>query len=619
MSDSNGDPQGDRKGDRKGDLKGDRKDDPKGDRKGDPKIRGLHHITAICGDAQRTVDFYCGVLGLRLVKTTVNFDDPGSYHLYFGDDTGSPGTAITFFEWPGAPRGRTGIGGTHHLALQVKDRDGLLRWKRRLQDLGLSPVGPYDRRYFESIYFNDPDGLILEIATVGPGWTVDETLAALGEIVQVPPRALLKGQRDEVAIAAQTWPEPVPGITPEMSLRAGMHHITAISSDLERTDAFLRGVLGLRRVKQTANFDLPSEGHWYWGDDGGRPGTLITYFGADRSTVRRAQMGAGLTHHYAFAVENDDAQSWFRDRLLERHQAASPVMDRVYFRSVYSRDPDGHIVELATAGPGFLVDESPAALGSGLQLPPWLERERSTIAGGLKPLRPVAPGSAGAAQGMGRAAPAKSVAGSHRGLEAAVAGAPLAGAKAAVIMVHGRGATPESILELVPEIARPGVAYLAPRAAGSSWYPQSFLAELSRNEPWLSSALSALRDAMERVEAAGIPAERTVLLGFSQGACLGLEFAARNARRYGAVVGLSGGLIGPPDTPRQYAGSLAGTPVFLGCSDRDPHIPKDRVEETAEVLERLGAEVEMRIYPNFGHAVNADEIEWVRGLLGVFG
>jgi predicted esterase len=138
---------------------------------------------------------------------------------------------------------------------------------------------------------------------------------------------------------------------------------------------------------------------------------------------------------------------------------------------------------------------------------------------------------------------------------------------------------------------------------------------MESNEPGLSSGLARLGEALAEIEAAGIPPERTILLGFSQGACLSLEFAARNARRYGAVVGLSGGLIGPPGTPRDYDGSLAGTPVFLGCSDRDPHIPRERVDETAEVLRGMGAEVTERIYPAMGHTVNEDEMEAVRGLV----
>ncbi len=154
-------------------------------------ILGLHHITLGCANAQRTVDFYAGVLGLRFVKKTVNFDAPDTYHLYFGDATGSPGSAVTFFEWPSAPRGRPGIGGTHHFALTVANKEGLLKWKRRLLDLGYKVNGPLDRHYFTSIYFNDPDGTILEIATRGPGWTIDEDLAVLGTAYREPPADLI--------------------------------------------------------------------------------------------------------------------------------------------------------------------------------------------------------------------------------------------------------------------------------------------------------------------------------------------------------------------------------------------------------------------------------------------
>lgn len=195
------------------------------------------------------------------------------------------------------------------------------------------------------------------------------------------------------------------------------------------------------------------------------------------------------------------------------------------------------------------------------------------------------------------------------------AGSPLGQATAAMILVHGRGATAEDILSLGRELGRPDLAYLAPQAEGYSWYPYSFLAPMERNEPGLSNGLALLGHLVERLEAEGIPPERTVLLGFSQGACLSLEYAARNARRFGGLAALSGGLIGPPGTPRDYPGSLDGTPVFLGCSDRDPHIPLQRVQESTQVLERMGGDVTERIYPGMGHTVNEDEIERVRTLL----
>jgi predicted esterase len=184
-----------------------------------------------------------------------------------------------------------------------------------------------------------------------------------------------------------------------------------------------------------------------------------------------------------------------------------------------------------------------------------------------------------------------------------------------MLMIHGRGASAEDILSLSNEFDQPGFAYFAPQAVGNAWYPNRFLVPLAENEPWLSSALKFVDDVLAEIINAGIPPERVILLGFSQGACLALEFAARNARRYGGIAGLSGALIGPDDTPRDYKGSLAGTPVFLGCSDVDFHVPRERVDQTAEILKRLGGEVTERLYPNMGHTVNQDEIDFVRGMM----
>jgi predicted esterase len=203
----------------------------------------------------------------------------------------------------------------------------------------------------------------------------------------------------------------------------------------------------------------------------------------------------------------------------------------------------------------------------------------------------------------------------HAGQPVRTAGAPLEDARAAVVMVHGRGASAESILTLATALPTAGVAFLAPQAAGGTWYPLGFMNPIARNEPGISSGMRAIDRVLARVADADVPPERTVLLGFSQGACLATEYAARHARRYGAIVGLSGGLIGPDGTPRDYPGSLDGTPVFLGCSDVDFHIPEARVRETAKVLGRLGAQVDMRLYPGMGHLVNEDEIDAVRALL----
>jgi predicted esterase len=203
----------------------------------------------------------------------------------------------------------------------------------------------------------------------------------------------------------------------------------------------------------------------------------------------------------------------------------------------------------------------------------------------------------------------------HAGQRVLGAGAPLGLGAAAVILVHGRGASPEDILGLASEFERPSLTYLAPAAGGGSWYPFSFLTDMTRNEPGLSSALGVIARLVQDLVGRGVPTHRIVLGGFSQGACLASEFAVRHARRYGGVLAFSGGLIGPPGTTWDYPGSFQGTPVFLGCSDVDAHIPKARVDETAEVFNRMGAQVTQRIYPGMGHVIVPDEIAAARAIL----
>ena len=194
------------------------------------------------------------------------------------------------------------------------------------------------------------------------------------------------------------------------------------------------------------------------------------------------------------------------------------------------------------------------------------------------------------------------------------AGESITAARAAMLLLHGRGATADDIMTIASELQSPGWVYLAPQAVGNTWYPNPFTAPLETNEPYLSTALAMVSKLVERIERR-VPAHRIVLLGFSQGACLTLEWAARNARRYGAVIGLSGGLIGPDGTPRDYSGSFDATPVFLGCSDVDPHIPLRRVVEAGQVLKEMGADVTVRFYPGMGHLVSGEEIATIRELI----
>jgi predicted esterase len=196
-----------------------------------------------------------------------------------------------------------------------------------------------------------------------------------------------------------------------------------------------------------------------------------------------------------------------------------------------------------------------------------------------------------------------------------VRGAPLGSGRAVLIMVHGRHASPQDMLSLVPLLQHPDFTYLAPAAAGGTWYPESFLAPIARNEPGISSGIAVLHALIDRSVAHGVPVARIMLLGFSQGACLAVTAACRRPARYGGIVAYSGGLIGPPGTTWPPTGSFGGAPAFLGCSDVDPHIPLARVDETATVLEQMGAAVTRRIYPGMGHTVNDDEIAFARELM----
>ena len=203
----------------------------------------------------------------------------------------------------------------------------------------------------------------------------------------------------------------------------------------------------------------------------------------------------------------------------------------------------------------------------------------------------------------------------HANLPAVRAGPAPEQARGTIIMIHGRGAPAESILALFPDLAVEGLAALAPQAAGHTWYPYSFLSPIPQNQPYLGSALRAIDAIVTDLLARKVPSEKIALFGFSQGACLTTEYVALHPRRYGAVMGLTGGLIGPPGTPRDYAGSLGGTPVFLGTSDPDPHVPFARVEETRDVLQRMGATVELRRYPGMPHTINEDEVKACRTLV----
>ncbi len=318
------------------------------------QIPGIHHVTAICGDPQRNLDFYQGVLGLRLVKRTVNFDDPGSYHLYYGDAVGSPGTIMTFFAWPGARAGRRGTGQLTVTSFAVPERS-LGFWGERLEAYGVAFEGPLRRWQEEYLALEDPDGLRLELVA----WQV--------------------GGGDRAWAGGPVPPEHAIG---------GFFWVTLCEQDEEPTGRFLARTLGF----------VPGAG------DGDRfryraredeKGSVVDVL--RRVEGRRGEVAVGTVHHVAWRARDDDEQRRWRSELVDLGLDVTPVIDRRYFRSIYFREPGGVLFEIATEPPGFTVDEPEPELGGRLQLPPWLEPLRGRIEPRLPPIevRRVEPGRAG--------------------------------------------------------------------------------------------------------------------------------------------------------------------------------------------------------------------------------
>lgn len=300
------------------------------------RLLGLHHITAIASNAKRNVDFYTRVLGLRLVKKTVNFDDPGTYHLYYGDYAASPGTLLTFFVWDELPRGRAGTGMTSAIAYSVP-AGALEFWGERLRMQGVAAAAPITRQGEEVLAFTDPDGLQLELVAT----------------TESDPRL----------------PAPHPEVPLEKGLR-GFHSVTLAVDVVERTAAVLTEDMGYRLLASEENRTRYTVG------DGG-PSTYVDLLTAP--SLPRGRSGLATVHHVAFRTPDDPSQAEARDTLAARGFNVSPVMDRCYFHSIYYREPNGVLFEIATDGPGFTVDEPLAELGRALKLPPWHEPQRAAI------------------------------------------------------------------------------------------------------------------------------------------------------------------------------------------------------------------------------------------------
>ncbi len=307
-------------------------------------VHGIHHVTAIAGDPQANVDFYTGVLGLRLVKVTVNYDDPHTYHLYYGDDVGHPGSILTFFPWPGAPRGRTGTGQVTVTAFAIPD-GSLGYWADRLKTHEVEFAGPSHRFDEEVIALRDPDGLQLELVTGRSGPDAN--------------------------------PRPG-GALPGKYAIDRFRGVTMAVEGYERTAALLTATLGVREVGAVGNRFRYTVGE---GVAQGFVDLLCLPSGP------RGRVAVGAVHHIAWRTPDDEAQRAWRAEIARLGYNVTPILDRSYFHSIYFREPGGVLFEIATDLPGFAVDEPPDQLGRRLALPPWLESARGELAKELPALR----------------------------------------------------------------------------------------------------------------------------------------------------------------------------------------------------------------------------------------
>jgi glyoxalase family protein len=326
------------------------------------KLSGLHHIGLVSRQIDRTSDFYMRVLGLASLGKgpAPHRRGPAGGRLesapahFLADGAGGSRSILSIVDDPEAPPGAPGIGGTHHFALAVANREILLQWKRRLLDEGFPVNGILDRHYFQSIYTKDPDGTIVELATLGPGWTIDEPPDCLGESHRPPPPEMLNTNRDRAKVAAENWPDPVPDITPALRI-TGLHHVTAIGASIEQVQAFVAGQLGLRRVKRTNNFDDAASYHWYWGVGDGSPGTLVTYFERKPEREQPVRMGSGQVGHYGLTAPPGSLEA-IAEGLAERRLTTTDVSvfgpEGHRFEALATQDPEGQPVVIATTMKG---------------------------------------------------------------------------------------------------------------------------------------------------------------------------------------------------------------------------------------------------------------------------
>ena len=533
-------------------------------------IRGLHHVTAIASDPQRNLDFYAGLLGLRLVKRTVNFDDPQTYHLYYGDEVGTPGSIMTFFPWPGARRGRAGAGQVAVVSFAILP-SSIGFWVERLLRHGVAYEQPVRRgggpHAEQVIALRDNDGLMLELVA------------------------------SSAAEARPAW-GGAPGIAREQAIH-GFHGVTLWIDRPEATERVLTDTMGftpLREEGTTRRYTI--------GDH--LSGTFVDVRAVGGFGVGAS--GAGTVHHVAFALESDEGELAMRDRVSAAGLAPTPVIDRNYFHSVYFREPGHVLFELATNPPGFAIDEPPERLGERLMLPPQYEPHRAEIESVLPRIHlPVAPSAAAA---FAEVTGPEDVSGDalgfvHRYIPPSADGEMAGGTT--LLLLHGTGGDEEDLLPLGRALL-PGAGLLSPRGKVLERGALRFFRrhaegvfdqeDLARRTSELAQFVSAAVDTYE------LARDGVIAVGFSNGANIAASLLLRAPGVLRGAVLLSPMLPFEPDTLLD----LHGTAVFVGAGREDLIAPPEQAERLVEVLRRAGADVTLHWTPG-GHGITKNEVD----------
>ena len=536
-------------------------------------VLGLHHVTAIASDPQRNLDFYAGVLGLRLVKRTVNFDDPQTYHLYFGDEVGTPGSILTFFPWPGARQGRAGAGQVAVTSFAILP-SAVGFWVERLLKHGVQYQQPTRRggglHAEQVIAFRDHDGLMLEL------------VASAG------------------AEARPAW-GGAPGIAKDDAIH-GVHGVTLWIDKPEGTERVLVDVLGFQPVREEGTTHRFAVGD-------GLPGTIVDVRAVGGFGVGSG--GAGTVHHVAFATEDDHTELALRERVVDARLSPTAVIDRNYFHSVYFREPGHVLFELATVQPGFAIDEPVEQLGERLMLPSQYEPQRAEIESVLPRIH--LPVSDAAAVTFAEVTGPEDVSGDALGFVHHFV-PPSADAETAggttLLLLHGTGGDEQDLLPLGRALL-PGAAMLSPRGKVLERGAPRFFRRLAEGVFDQEDLLHRTHELARFVSAAAtnyqLDTDGIVAVGFSNGANIAASLLLRTPGVLRGAILLSPMLPFEPETLLD----LHGTAVFIGAGRADPIAPAEQAERLADVLRRAGADVTLH-WTSGGHGITKGEVDAAR-------